>query len=62
MNYKETLMQGVRCCIQQKKKCKECPFYNDGHSKCDELREAVLNRFVAESYYLTDWSGMQEGF
>ena len=58
MNYKERVIQGVKCCIQQKKKCNECPFYNN----CDKLREEVLHTFIVESYQYEDWSGFQEGF
>ena len=58
MNYKEKVIQGVKCCIQQKKKCSDCPFYHN----CDELREEVLHTSATESYQFEDWSGLQEGF
>ena len=61
MSYKEKVRQGIKCCIQQKKKCRECPFYNNGNYQCDELREEVLHTFITESYHFEDWSGLQGG-
>lgn len=61
MDYKEKVIQGVKCCINKKAKCYECPFYNDGHTQCDELRQEILQMFVSESYQYVDWSGFQGG-
>ena len=58
MNYKERVIQGVKCCIQQKKKCNECPFYN----QCDKLREEVLHALSLSLISMRTGQGFKKGF